>query len=234
MNAALGLSETELKNHCRTAAQAGKLVLVPGPLQILILPAVVETLKKQTLSVVARFHEQNPLLRGISREELRKRVYGSFPPEVFRFCLETLSGAKQISIQEDMVSAYGREVQLTPADLRIRSWVENFLRQAGYQPPSLAEISATAPADPADVRKICFWMLKEKHLIKIAEDLVYLRTTLDEMEQKIRDRYASGTRFGITEFKELFGLTRKYAIPLLEHFDREHFTQRQGNERILK
>jgi selenocysteine-specific elongation factor len=174
------------------------------------------------------------LLRGISREELRKRVYGSFPPEVFRFCLETLSGAKQISIQEDMVSAYGREVQLTPADLRIRSWVENFLRQAGYQPPSLAEISATAPADPADVRKICFWMLKEKHLIKIAEDLVYLRTTLDEMEQKIRDRYASGTRFGITEFKELFGLTRKYAIPLLEHFDREHFTQRQGNERILK
>jgi selenocysteine-specific elongation factor len=234
MNAALGLSETELKNDCHTAAQAGTLVLVPGPLPILILPVVVETLKKQTLSVVARFHEQNPLLRGISREELRKRVYDGLPPEVFRFCLETLSGAKHISIQEDMVSAHGREVQLTAADLRIRSWVENFLRQAGYQPPSLAEISATAPADPADVRKICFWMLKEKYLVRIAEDLVYLRATLDEMEQTIRDRYAAGARFGVTEFKELFGLTRKHAIPLLEHFDREHFTQRQGNERILK
>jgi selenocysteine-specific elongation factor len=53
------------------------------------------------------------------------------------------------------------------------------------------------------------------------------------MKDKIHGRYHTGARFGVAEFKELFGLTRKYAIPLLEYLDREHFTQRQGNERIL-
>jgi selenocysteine-specific elongation factor len=233
LNAAIGLPEAELKSLCTSATAAGKLVMVPGLLPILSLPAVIEALKRETVSLVARFHQENPLLRGISREELRKRAYGGLPPEVFRFCLEKLSEQQQISIHEDMVALYGREVQLSTAGLQIKERIESLLRQAGWQPPSLSEIPAMLSEDPAEVRKICFWMLKEKILVRISEDLLYHRAALQEMKARIHARYHAGARFGVAEFKELFDLTRKYAIPLLEYLDREHFTQRQGNERIL-
>jgi len=53
------------------------------------------------------------------------------------------------------------------------------------------------------------------------------------MKKKIRARYSAGARFGVAEFKELFDLTRKHAIPLLEYLDRERVTRRLGSERIL-
>jgi selenocysteine-specific elongation factor len=132
-----------------------------------------------------------------------------------------------------MVAVRGREVQLSPEGMNIRELVERLLRQSAYAPPFLSEIPALLAADPAEARKICFWMVKEKLLVRISDELVFLPATLQDMKQKIRSRYPSGARFGVAEFKELFNLTRKHAIPLLEHFDREHFTRRQGNERML-
>ncbi len=233
INAVFGLADPELTNRCRLASSSGKLVFVAAAIPILVLPEVIHNLKRQTLALVAEFHAQNPLLRGISREELRKRLYDKFAPDVFRYCLDSMSEEKQISVQEDFVSLRGREVQLTPADMRVRKLIEDLLEQAGYQPPYLSEIAVAVAVDSAEVRKICFWMIKEKLLIRVSDDLAYLQTTLERMKGKIRECYASGARFGVAEFKELFELSRKHAIPLLEYLDREHFTRRQGNERIL-
>jgi selenocysteine-specific elongation factor len=233
LNAALGFPEAELSSLGAAAAAAGKLVMVPGPVPTAVLPAVIEALRKETLAIVSRFHRENPLLRGMSREELRKRAYDGVPPEVFRFCLDTLSEEKKLSLQEDMVAQHGREVQLSPAGLRIKEMIEELLRQAGWQPPAVPDIPNVLSADPVEVRKICSWMIKEKILVRIAEDMVYHRTTINEMKERIHSRYQAGARFGVSEFKELFDLTRKYAIPLLEYLDRERFTRRQGSERIL-
>jgi selenocysteine-specific elongation factor len=76
-------------------------------------------------------------------------------------------------------------------------------------------------------------MLKQKILVKVSDELAYHRSTLDEVRRAIRDRFAPGDRFGVAEFKEMFDLTRKHAIPLLEFLDRERFTRRQGNDRVL-
>ena len=233
LNAALGLAAGELQHHCEQAAAAGSLRIIPAPLPVLAIPAVIESLKEETVSLIERFHLDNPLLRGISREELRKRAYDGRPPEVFRYCLDQLAEERRISLQEDMVALHGREVQMLPAELRIKEMIEKVLRQAEWQPPSLAEIPALVSADPAEVRKICSWMLKEKILVRVTEDIVYCRATIEEMKSRIRDHYRPGAKFGVAEFKELFELTRKHAIPLLEHLDRERFTRRQGSERIL-
>lgn len=233
LNAALGLPNAELGRLCAAAAAAEELTIVPGPFPTLVLPAVIEALKKESVALVARFHQENPLLRGISREELRKRAYDGLSSELFRFCLEALSEEHLISIHEDMVALHGREVVLGPAGLRIKETIEHLLLHAGWQPPSQQELYAQVSADPAEVRKICFWMLKEKILVRISEDLVYHRTTIQGMKDRIHGHYSAGAKFGIAEFKELFDLTRKYAIPLLEYLDRGHFTRRQGSERVL-
>ncbi|MBP1594832.1 MAG: selenocysteine-specific translation elongation factor SelB [Acidobacteria bacterium] len=231
--ACTGLPEAELKGITAAAVKAGELVEVTGPVPLLVIPGVIATLQGNTVALVARFHQEHPLVRGISREELRNRVFEGMPPEVFRFVLEKLTEAKRIAVVEDMIALHGREVQLSPAELRIQEGIEAILRKAAWQPPSLTDLSGMVPGDPEEIRKIRFWMLKERILIRISEDLIYHRETLEEMKKKIRARYSAGARFGVAEFKELFDLTRKHAIPLLEYLDRERVTRRLGSERIL-
>ncbi len=233
LNSLLGIPEAELRELCVGLAASGKCVMVPAPVPILTLPQVIDVLENETAERIAEFHRQNPLLRGISREELRKRIYHDLPLEVFRFCLERLVEKRKIALQEEMVSLHGREVHLSEQSQQVRIRIESVFLQAGYQPPSLSELPEAISGEPEEVRKLYYWMLKERILVRVSDDLAYHRATLEEMKQKIRTNYMPGSKFGVAEFKELFGLTRKHAIPLLEFLDREKFTRRAGNDRIL-
>jgi selenocysteine-specific elongation factor len=233
LNSLLGLPGQELVIMCSALAQSDKLVMLPAPSPILVLPHIVERLKKETLAQVSEFHKENPLQKGISKEELRKRFYDDLPLEVFRYCLEGLVESRKISFQEDAVSLHGREVQLTAEGQQVREMIEAYFRRAGFQPPPISDLQNSIPADPEEVRRIFFWLIKGKVLVKLAEDMVYHQATLEEIKSQIKARFAPGVKFGVAEFKELFDLTRKHAIPLLEYLDREKFTRRLGNDRIL-
>ena len=171
--------------------------------------------------------------KGIPREELRKRIYDRLPAEVFRHCLEVLVENRKVSLEKETVSLFGREVQLSAEGQGLRERIEDVYIKSGFQPPSFSELQAAVNADAEEVRRIFYWMLKEQILVKIAEDFVYHRSTLDSIKEKIRSRFAQGMKFSVADFKEILDLTRKHSIPLLEYLDREKFTRRQGNERIL-
>jgi selenocysteine-specific elongation factor len=233
LDSLLGLPISELVKICSTLAQAGKIVMLPAPSPILVLPSVIESLKKETVSLVSSYHKDNPLLKGISKEELRKRYYDDLPLEVFRHCLEDLVEKRKLAFQEDTVSLFGRAVQLTAEGQQVRERIETLFLKAGYQPPLFSDLQNSVASDPEEARRIFFWMIKEKILVKLTEDFVYHRTTLEAIKRQIKERFAPGVKFGVAEFKELFDLTRKHAIPLLEYLDRERFTRRIGNDRIL-
>ena len=234
LNSLLGLPLPDLRNICSDLAASGKLVMLPAPAPILVLPPVVESLRAETIARVAEFHRENPLQKGISKEELRKRIYDDLPLEVFRFCLDGLAEKRKLSFQEDMVSLHGREIQLSAQGMQVKEMIEAFFQRAAYQPPAISELQSAIAADPEEVRRIFFWMVKERILIKISDDLAYHRNTIEEIKKKLKTNIAAGAKFGVAEFKEMFGLTRKHAIPLLEYLDREKFTRRQGNDRILR
>ncbi len=233
LNSLLGLPGSELNKICSTLAQAGKLVIVSAPAPILVLPSIIESLSKETVQQVNAFHKDNPLQKGISKEELRKRIYDDLPLEVFRYCLDALVAKHKISSQEDMVSLHGREVQLTSEGQQLREKIEAFFHKAGFQPPSLSDLPGSLDANPEEARRIIFWMIREKILVKLSDDLIYHRDTLDKIKKQIKAKFTPGSKFGVAEFKEIFDITRKHAIPLLEHLDREKFTRRLGNDRLL-
>jgi selenocysteine-specific elongation factor len=233
LNSLLGLPGPDLIRLCSDLAQSGKLVMLPAPAPILVLPHVIESLRRETLTQVTDFHKENPLQKGISKEELRKRLYDNLPLEVFRYCLDGLAEQRKISFLEDAVSTHGREVQLTAEGQQVREMIEAYFQRAGYQPPPISDLQNSIAADPEEIRRIFFWMIKEKILVKLSDDLVYHRLTLESVKKQIKAKFTPGTKFGVAEFKELFDLTRKHAIPLLEFLDREKFTRRLGNDRVL-
>lgn len=233
LNSLLGLPGPEINKICANLAKSGKLVLIPASSPILVLPHIIESLQKETLAQISGFHKENELQKGISKEELRKRFYDDLPIEVFRYCLDGLVEKRRITFLEDAISLYGREIQLTPEAEKIRESIETAIKDGDFQPPSLSDLQQSLPANPEEIRRIFFWMIKEKILVKLSEDVFYHKSTLEGIKQQIKAKFAPGAKFGVAEFKDLFDITRKHAIPLLELLDRERFTRRVGNDRVL-
>jgi selenocysteine-specific elongation factor len=182
---------------------------------------------------VEAFHRANPLVPGIPKQELRARG-GDARPEIFEAALDDLVKARALAIAGDLVSQAGREIELSSEEARAKELIEREFARAGLTVPELASVLAKLPVDAPRAQKILQILLREKVLIKIANDLVFHRSALARLHEMLtKYRKERGERLPITAFKELTGVTRKYAIPLLEHLDREHVTRRVGDERVI-
>ena len=93
------------------------------------------------------------------------------------------------------------------------------------------KLSAASGVEPARSRSLLAILLREKRLVRIGEDLVLHRSALDGLRALLASKRA--TRFNVGQFKEWTGVSRKYAIPLLEYLDRERITRREGAERVV-
>jgi selenocysteine-specific elongation factor len=85
--------------------------------------------------------------------------------------------------------------------------------------------------EPARARRLLEILMREKRLVRISDDLVFHQSAIEKLRQMLAVRRSQ--RFQVGTFKEWTGISRKYAIPLLEFLDREHVTRREGDERLV-
>jgi selenocysteine-specific elongation factor len=191
----------------------------------------VETLKSSLLDRAAQFHKQNPLIGGISREQLREQV--RVPDEVFGTVLDALVREKKIEVHGDIVRMPGRGVVLKDDEAESKKRIEDAFSTAGLKVPALHEVLAGLKVDKDRAQKIVTLLLREKALVKISDGLVFHRTALDELRRLILAQKVKSPKIDVAQFKELTGVSRKYAIPLLEYLDRERVTRRVGDAREI-
>jgi selenocysteine-specific elongation factor len=216
----------------KLAAEKHVRILVAEPL-LVVAAQLVASCGAAIREAVAVFHRTNPLLPGIPKQELRARG-GDARLEIFEAALDDLVKAGALAISGDLVSQVGREIELSSEEARAKELIEREFANAGLSVPELASVLAKLPVDAPRARKILQILLREKVLVKIAKDLVFHRSALARLHEMLtKYRKERGERLPITAFKELTGVTRKYAIPLLEHLDREHVTRRVGDERVI-
>ena len=98
----------------------------------------------------------------------------------------------------------------------------------------MTEVLAKLAVEAQRAEKLLRILLREKNLVRVSAELVFHRQALAQLrEQLAAYKKARGDRISVPAFKELTGITRKYAIPLLEYLDREHVTRRVGDERVI-
>jgi selenocysteine-specific elongation factor len=179
------------------------------------------------------FHRANPLLPGIPKQELRGRA-GKTSAEIFHAALDDLVKANTVATSGDLVQRAGREIALSDEEARAKELIEKEFERAGLTVPSFVAVLEKLPVESRRAQKILQILLREKVLIKVAHDLVFHRAAVARLRETLaKYRKERGERLPIPAFKELTGVTRKYAIPLLEYLDREHVTRRVGDERVI-
>ncbi len=220
---------TELK---RLAQEGGVRVLDP---QLLVVAdaEVFERAASRATEEVKRFHAAEPLLPGIGREDLKTRVFANASPVFVRAVLDELVGKKVLAIDQEVVRAFGRSVTLAGADEKARELLTARFREMGLQVPPPDEVAAGVGIDRAAARKIIQLLVKNEALVKINDAMIVDRAALQKLIDDVRARKAVSPRLGIGEFKELTGLSRKFAVPLLEYLDGQRITRRVGDERLI-
>ena len=152
---------------------------------------------------------------------------------LFNAVLQALTAQGKIESEGEMVRLAGHGVRLSAEESAAKESISRAFEQAGLAVPAAAEVLGKLPLDKARAEKIFQILLREKVLVKISEGLVFHRSALERLRRLLATRKAQSERIDVPAFKELAGITRKYAIPLLEYLDRERVTRRQGDVRII-
>jgi selenocysteine-specific elongation factor len=114
-----------------------------------------------------------------------------------------------------------------------RKKIEEAFSMAGLKVPALHEVIAGLTVDRERAQKIVTLLLREKVLVKVSQELVFHRSALEELRRQMVAERVRSSRIDVARFKELTGISRKYAIPLLEYLDRERVTKRVGDAREI-
>ncbi len=203
--------------------------------EILVPASVLDALGREVLQRLDDYHRSEPLAEGMPTGELRERVFARTGDGVFEHVLAGLQLAGRIGGRERLALASYR-VSLTPAEERAREATEDAFRSAGLRPPHPREVAA-AHAIPADVMdRVVKLLVRQRVLVKL--DTVYFHQAalarLKQDMQALKGGAPVGTeQIDVGMFKARYGVSRKYAIPLLEYLDRERVTRRMGEVRTL-
>jgi selenocysteine-specific elongation factor len=190
-----------------------------------------EQLTSSLSNRVAEFHKKNPLVAGISKEELRDKLQVS--AEIFSSSIDALVRDKKLEVAGELVHLPGRGIVMKDDEAESKQIIEQAFLSAGLKVPSLREVLAGLKVDKVRAQKIMTLLLREKSLVKISDDLVFHYSALTDLRQRITALKNTSPKIDVARFKDLTGVSRKYAIPLLEYLDRERVTRRVGDERVI-
>ena len=185
----------------------------------------------QALAAVKGFHDKNSLVGGISREALREQL--KLGPEVFTAVLDELTRQKKLEVQGEQLRLPGRGVVMKDDEAESKKIIETAFSSAGLKVPALYEVLGGLKVDKVRAQKIVTLLLRDKVLIKISHDLVFHQSALQELRKQIAAYKIKAPKIDVAKFKEMTGVSRKYAIPLLEYLDRERVTRRVGDAREI-
>ncbi len=198
-----------------------------------------EELTKAIESGIQAFHASEPLAKGISREALQKNVMRLVPPQVFPSVIATLESNGNIIPDKETVRLASHETQLSPDEAALSKKLLAIYHKAGLEVPKLEEALAESIKGTnlqlQHARKLFRMLLDSGEIVKVNDEFYFAKNDINALADMLRQFAAetSDRLIDVPKFKELAGVSRKYAIPLLEYFDREHITSRSGDKRFV-
>lgn len=180
--------------------------------------------------ILADVHAQTPLRPGLGREELKSRLQGreKWPTKLFNELLGRAISEGILEEAGEYVRQPGFQITFTAEQqTKVHAVLAAFRRQP-YTPPSLAEATALSDAE------IVSALLYQGILVRLNEDVLFLRETYDEMVGRIIAHIKAHGSMTVAQVRDAFNTSRKYALAIMEYLDEKKVTRRVGDERVLR
>jgi selenocysteine-specific elongation factor len=232
-----GSTDEAIKRAAEALEKSRRAVVADRQSLLLIARPAFEGLAKRVTALLKEFHQRSPLASGMGREELRERIFAHLPQEIFRTVIGHLADRKEIAAEKDLLRLGTHRVALTPEEEAAKEHLAGIYARARLQPISLDEAIAQAGPqfgiDTGRAQRFAQMLIASGELVRVS-DLIFHRSALESL-RAVMERFKAekGPRIDVATFKDLTGVSRKYAIPLLEYLDRQRVTRRVGDVREI-
>lgn len=234
--AATGWTSEVLAQAVRDAAKESTLMEAGG---VYVSSESFAQLSSNVVAELEQHHKREPLARGMLRETLREKLFARSLPEVFGAVIGSLEANDEVVSEKDIVRSGSHRVDLSDRDAELSAKIERLYFDAGVEAPSLDDAmtrAGVAAAQRGQARKILQLLLDNRKLVRIQGEMFMHAQVIDDLKTRLQTyagQHEPDRLIDVATFKTLAGVSRKYAIPLLEYFDREHVTRRAGDKRVI-
>jgi selenocysteine-specific elongation factor len=190
--------------------------------------ATVARITSLIVESLTRFHRENPLRLGIPLIELISRMKPSPERTLCEHAVHAAVRRNAIHSSGGKLSLSTHTVHLSPDQERVRQAIEHAYLETPLMPPGAAEIIRGAGKDG---EKILGYLVEKGDLIRMEEGIIMHRKGVDIARRKLEEFFCSKAEGTLSEIRQHLGITRKYAVPLMVHFDGMGFTRRDGEVR---
>lgn len=213
---------------------AGEAVQMTREPRIFLSRQAVDTLKKGLLEELAAYLASHPLKEGIPKEELKTRLPRRSDPRFFTPLLTALERDGMVMPDREIVKPAGQAVRPSGTGNGLEGKIAAFIAEKGIEPPTVKEITERFRCDEKGVRDTLGLLTRNGQVMRISGDLFYGAEALAGLREKLVAGLREKGEITPPEYRDLTGLSRKFLIPLLEHFDNEKVTIRVGDKRVLR
>ncbi len=229
----LPVSRTTVRKLLSRLVQEGQVFrLAQHPLQVMD-RICFDGLCRQSLALIREYQQRQALSAGLSREQLHSSLFAGVSQSVFKSVLAHLCDRDLVELDRDRVRLRGSGVRLSDDEARALDTIEQAFRSAGLQVPSIEEVIREVALPQEQARRLVALLTRQRKLVKVSETLFFHADSIEDVKKKLREHKKREDRIDVPTFKKLADVTRKYAIPLLEHLDRERVTRRAGEYRVI-
>lgn len=227
------LEPNRISRTLESLAADGRVLMLDGSNRAIHI-ATYHEFQKNMVHTLKDFHKKNPLKGGMSKEELKARLSPDLDPRFYARLLEDMDRAGEILVKQETCALSGHQVSLSTEEKRLYDQVLKIYQDAGTQPPNPNEVLGQFKKDGHKVEKLTNLLQDEGKLIRLKGDLLFHHQALLSLKDQVQGFLEDGKQMGIGDFKEMTGLSRKFAVPVLEYLDNQGITLRVGDKRVLR
>ena len=195
----------------------------------------IERVKESAENILKAYHDENPLSVGMDREEFRSRLIRSLrigEPKTAEAMISMLAVDGKLKISEVSVALADFDVKYTPEHLKMREEIIGTYKSAGYEMPKTEDVTA-AFKDGVSAGHIIEALCAEGILARISYQYCLNREKYNDAACIVKSEIASKGEITLAEFRDAIGVSRKFAVEILEHFDKVKLTKKVGDSRVL-
>ena len=229
-----GLPRKGLDAALAALLASGEVLQMTREPRLFISLAALENLKKWLINELTTFMAANPLKEGIGKEELKTRLPKRTDQRFFTPLLAALERDALVMPDREIVKPAGLAIPKNISGDGLGARIDDLLQEGGNEPPTVKELIEQLRSSEKSVRDNLALMVRNGAAIRISNDLFYSRPALDGLREKLVDLLREKGEIVPPEYRDITGLSRKFLIPLLEHFDSEKLTIRVGDKRVLR
>lgn len=230
----LGKNEEDIEDKLYNLESEGKIIkLTSLDNPVYVHSDFIKVKARDIVSILKKFHAENPLKSGISREEIKNKVFGkNIRQKTYDEILQILKDKKIIDFSGSFISLYGFNIIYTKEQENIKLELVKLYEDSGYMPPKTEDIFENKK-DIKNYKMVYESLLDTGILTKISEDCIILTKLYESAKGKIVNFIKDNEGISIAQAKELLNTNRKCVVSILESFDNAKITKRIEDKRVL-